>query len=84
MSLVADGVSENSCVRCDEVDHLLGSRAMRRSINVKEHQGVWERLVELCSALHETETGTITRRKMQDEGDPVSLPCQAEGSSLKE
>lgn len=63
-----------------------GGRVMRRSRKVKEHQGVWERnrLVVPSSDFPETETGTMTRKNKQVQGDPLPLPHQAKGSSLKE
>jgi len=46
---------------------------MKGSRKVKEHQGVWERLVEPCSGLPGTETGTATRKNPRRRGFCIIL-----------
>ena len=85
LSLVPDGSSENSCVRCDQVADLLGLVAE-----------LWEEADRLRS-LREAERDQWNRalpslrekqehppEKTQDQEDPVSSAHQAESSNLKE
>ena len=80
LSLVPDGSSENSCVRCDEVDDLFRL--------VAELQEEVERLRSIMESEKEIDRWNCTlpslrlkqeqhQKKKQDLVDPVSLPCQA-------
>ncbi|GAB0207986.1 hypothetical protein GRJ2_003264300 [Grus japonensis] len=87
LSLVADGSSENGCVRCDQVDDLLSLVAelheeveRLRSIREAEREIDWWN--QALPSLRQKQGQPPN--KTQGEGDPVSSPCQAEGSSLKE
>ncbi|XP_040974865.1 uncharacterized protein LOC121232493 [Aquila chrysaetos chrysaetos] len=87
LSLVTDGSSEYSCVRCHQLDDLLSLVAelreevqRLRSIRESEKEGGWWNHA-LPSPRQKQEQPP---EKKQHQRDPLSSPRQAEGSSLKE
>ncbi|GAB0208855.1 hypothetical protein GRJ2_003351200 [Grus japonensis] len=87
LALAEDGSSEIGCLRCDQVDDLLSLVAelreeveRLRSIREAEREIDW--WSQALPSLRQKQ-GQLTDQN-QGEGDPVSSPCQAEGSSLKE
>ncbi|GAB0209336.1 hypothetical protein GRJ2_003399300 [Grus japonensis] len=87
LSLGMDGSSENGHVRCDQVDDLLSLVAeLREEVERLRSIREAEKEIDWCSqalpSLRQKQGQTPD--KTQDQGDPVSFPCQDEGSSLKE
>ncbi|GAB0208697.1 hypothetical protein GRJ2_003335400 [Grus japonensis] len=87
LALAGDGSSEIGCLRCDQVDDLLSLVAelreeveRLRSIREAEREIDW--WSQALPSLRQKQ-GQLTDQS-QGEGDPVSSPRQAEGSSLKE
>ncbi|GAB0209138.1 hypothetical protein GRJ2_003379500 [Grus japonensis] len=87
LALAGEGSSEVGCLRCDQVDDLLSLVAelreeveRLRSIREAEREIDW--WSQALPSLKQKQ-GQLTDQS-QSEGDPVSSPCQAEGSSLKE
>ncbi|GAB0208322.1 hypothetical protein GRJ2_003297900 [Grus japonensis] len=84
LSLGMDGSSENSCVRCDQVDDLLSLVAelreeVERLRSIREAEKEIDWWSQALPSLRQKQTPD----KTQDEGDPISSPCQDEGRSLK-
>ncbi|KAK4826358.1 hypothetical protein QYF61_007952 [Mycteria americana] len=87
LSLVTDGSSENSCVRCDQVDNLLSLVAelqeeVERLRSIRESEKEIDWWIHALPSLRQEQEQPPERK--QDQGDAVSSPHQAEDSSLKE
>ncbi|GAB0178621.1 hypothetical protein GRJ2_000327400 [Grus japonensis] len=87
LALAGEGTSEIGCLRCDHVDDLLSLVAelreeveRLRSIREAEREIDW--WSQTLPSLKQKQ-GQLTDQS-QSEGDPVSSPHPAEGSSLKE
>ncbi|GAB0208393.1 hypothetical protein GRJ2_003305000 [Grus japonensis] len=86
LALAEDGSSEIGCVRCDQADDLLSLVAelreeVERLRSIREAEKEIDWWSQALPSLRQKQ-GQLTDQN-QGEGDPVSSPCQAEGSSLK-
>ncbi|GAB0205185.1 hypothetical protein GRJ2_002984100 [Grus japonensis] len=87
LALAGEGSSEIGCLRCDQVDDLLSLVAelreeVERLRSIREADREIDWWSQALPSLRQKQ-GQLTDQS-QSEGDPVSSPCQAEGSSLKE
>ncbi|GAB0207770.1 mitochondrial enolase superfamily member 1 [Grus japonensis] len=86
LALAEDGSSEIGCVRCDQADDLLSLVAelreeVERLRSIREAEKEIDWWSQALPSLRQKQGQLMDQS--QSEGDPVSSPCQAEGSSLK-